>query len=65
VARQSEHDDVADMIESWSYRACPLLSMPYDVLLHIMAFLQPYDLCVVAQACSVRLQSPSAHVSAA
>jgi hypothetical protein len=30
------------------------LAVPYDLLLHILALLEPYDLCTLAQACSVR-----------
>jgi hypothetical protein len=37
-----------------SGRECLLLAVPYDLLLHILAWLEPYDLCTLAQACSVR-----------
>ncbi|ELR13819.1 Fbox domain containing protein [Acanthamoeba castellanii str. Neff] len=52
VARAAGHVAVAELIESWSYRACPLLFMPFDALVHVMALLEPHDLCSVAQTCS-------------
>jgi hypothetical protein len=36
-----------------------MLFMPFDVLAHVMAKLDPYDLCLVAQTCTV-LRSPPA-----
>jgi hypothetical protein len=51
--------EAADVIETCGYRACPILFMPYDVLLHVMVLLEPYDLCSVAQVCSVRLSIPA------
>lgn len=36
--------------------ASPLLAMPWEVVLHVLSFLDPFDLCVVAQACSVRAE---------
>ncbi|ELR16222.1 Fbox domain and Ankyrin repeat containing protein [Acanthamoeba castellanii str. Neff] len=52
AARAAGHVAVAELIESWSYRACPLLFMPFDALVHLMALLEPHDLCSVAQTCS-------------
>jgi hypothetical protein len=51
--------EAADVIETYGYRACPILFMPYDVLLHVMVLLEPHDLCSVAQVCSVRLSIPA------
>jgi hypothetical protein len=59
VARQGGHIEAADLIESSGYRACPILFMPYDVLMQVMVLLDPYDLCSVAQVCSVRLSIPA------
>jgi hypothetical protein len=59
VAREAGHVAVAELIESWSYRACPILFMPFDALAHVMAFLEPSDLCAVAQACSVSTPPPN------
>jgi ankyrin repeat protein len=53
MAGAAGHVAVAELIESWSYRACPLLFMPFDALVHVMALLEPHDLCSVAQTCSV------------
>ncbi len=53
VARAAGHVAVAELIENWSFRACPLLLMPFDALVHLMALLEPHDLCSVAQTCSV------------
>ena len=52
VARAAGHVAVAELIENWSFRACPLF-MPFDALVHVMALLEPHDLCSVAQTCSV------------
>jgi hypothetical protein len=59
VARQGGHIEAADLIENYSYRACPILFMPQDVLMHVMVLLDPHDLCSVAQVCSVRLSLPA------
>ncbi len=69
MAREAGHVAVGELIESWSYRACPILFMPFDALVHVMAFLDPSDLCAVAQACSVstptsNLCSPSSCLAA-
>lgn len=48
---------LARFIEERGYQACPMLFMPFDVLAHVMAQLDPYDLCLVAQTCTV-LRSP-------
>ena len=57
VARQSGHERIAQMIEAKAESdASPLLAMPWEVVLHVLSFLDPYDLCVVAQACSVRAE---------
>jgi hypothetical protein len=37
--------------------------MPYDVLMQIMALLDPYDLCSVSQVCSVRFSIPHRRLS--
>jgi hypothetical protein len=47
------HVAVGELIKIWSYQACPILFMPFNVLVHMMAFLNPSDLCAVAQACLV------------
>ncbi len=60
VARAAGHVAVAELIENWSFRACPLLFMPFDALVHVMAFLEPHDLCSVAQTCSVHHRGPRA-----
>jgi hypothetical protein len=59
VARQGGHIEAADLIKNYSYRACPILFIPYEVLLHVMVLLEPHDLCSVAQVCSVVLLSYS------
>jgi hypothetical protein len=54
VAREAGHEEVAEMVKRYVERACPLLCMPVEVLLCVMEQLEPYDLCNVAQTCSVR-----------
>jgi hypothetical protein len=44
---------VVELIEVWSYWECPILSMPFNALMHMMACLEPPDLCLVAQTCLV------------
>jgi hypothetical protein len=69
VARQGGHIEAVDLIKNYSYRACPILFIPYEVLLHVMVLLEPHDLCSVAQVCSVLLSyslpaSTSRHTNA-
>jgi len=54
VAREAGYVEVARLIEGWCFERCPVLLMPFDVLVLIMGHLDPFELCVVAQVCSVR-----------
>lgn len=51
MAALSGHHEIADMIASWTMSY--ILQLPYDVLLHVFQFLEPHDLCSVAQTCKV------------
>jgi hypothetical protein len=53
VARSAGHVELADFIHSRAFALCPLLAMPYDVVAHVMSFLDPFDLCAIAQTCRV------------
>jgi hypothetical protein len=44
---------VADKLEAHGFKVCPILLAPYEVLLKVLEYLEPYDLCAVAQSCSV------------
>lgn len=61
VARQAGHMALARFIEDRGYQACPMLFMPFDVLAHVMAQLDPYDLCLVAQTCTTLNEVSSAN----
>jgi hypothetical protein len=53
VAREGGHESIAQMIDVRVFSVSPLLEMPWDALLHVLSFLEPFDLCTVAQVCSV------------
>jgi hypothetical protein len=53
VAREGGHESIAQMIDVRIFSVSPLLEMPWDTLLHVLSFLEPFDLCTVAQVCSV------------
>jgi hypothetical protein len=57
VARAEGHD----LLERHAGLTCPLLCVPTDVLLYVMDHLEPYDLCSVAQTCTVRTLLEPAH----
>jgi hypothetical protein len=42
------------MIARATFAASPLMEVPLDVVVHILSFLEPFELCVVAQVCAVR-----------
>jgi myo-inositol catabolism protein IolC len=42
------------MIVRATFAASPLMEVPLDVVVHILSFLEPFDLCAVAQVCTVR-----------
>lgn len=42
------------MIDATVFAVSPLMAMPWEVLIHVLSFLDPFDLCVAAQVCSVR-----------
>ncbi|ELR12674.1 Ras subfamily protein [Acanthamoeba castellanii str. Neff] len=52
VAQDSGHHDIARMIDATAFTVSPLMAMPWEVLIHVLSFLDPFDLCVVAQVCS-------------
>ncbi len=54
VAQDSGHHDIAQMIDATAFAVSPLMAMPWEVLIHVLSFLDPFDLCVAAQVCSVR-----------
>lgn len=60
VAREAGHAGLADLLRRHCEMACPLLCMPAEVLLCVMEKLEPYDLCCVAQTCSMLDQLSSA-----
>ena len=53
VAREGGHESIARMIDVCVFSVSPLLEMPWDALLHVLSFLEPFDLCTLAQVCSV------------
>jgi hypothetical protein len=57
VARAEGHD----LLERHAGLTCPLLCVRTDVLLCVMDHLEPYDLCSVAQTCTVRTLLEPAH----
>jgi hypothetical protein len=61
VAREGGHESIAQMIDVRTFSVSPLLEMPWDALLHVLSFLEPFDLCSLAQVCSV--PSPSVPVA--
>jgi hypothetical protein len=56
VARRSGFYDIARMIEYKELAAENqlLAELPWEVILHVLSFLEPYDLCTVSQVCVVR-----------
>jgi len=56
VAREGGHESIAQMIDVCVFSVSPLLEMPWDALLHVLSFLEPFDLCSLAQVCSVLRQ---------
>jgi hypothetical protein len=53
VARRSGFYDIARMIE-YKESAAENQLLPWEVILHVLSFLEPYDLCTVSQVCVVR-----------
>ena len=37
------------MIDATAFAVSPLMAMPWEVLIHVLSFLDPFDLCVAAQ----------------
>ncbi len=55
-AREEEEPrDLLPAYEKPPRRGCPLLQMPTEVLVLILSWLEPPDLCAVAHTCSVTL----------
>jgi ankyrin repeat protein len=53
VAMRAGHEVLAGWIAKHNFAVCPLLTLPIDLLVSIMEWLEPHDLCSVAQTCSV------------
>jgi hypothetical protein len=58
VAQKNGHEQLAQTISTTVFMPHPMQEMPWDVVMHILSFLNPYHLCVVAQVCSVRTRGP-------
>jgi hypothetical protein len=54
VARRSGFHAIALMIENKFKENRLLVELPWEVILHVLSFLEPYDLCTVSQVCVVR-----------